>query len=604
MFQSFENVSDSTKGAARVAKLRAAMADESLDGFLVPRADEYQGEYVPACAERLYWLTGFSGSAGYAAVLTKTAGLFVDGRYTLQARAQCDAAVFEFLGIPADRLSTWLGEKLDEGARVGYDPRLHVAREIERLEQALERKGIAVVPVDANLIDRVWDDRPAPPQNPVQLHGLDYAGRLAEEKVADLQEQLRDAGQDAVVLTLPDSIAWLLNIRGADLGHTPVTLAFAIAHADAPPELFVDDAKVTGNVRQALEGLCTLRAPGDIEASLNALSGRTVRVDPNTAGIWFFQRLDDADATIVREADPVLHSKARKNATEIDGNRRAHIRDGAAMVRFLCWLEGAAAGGDLNEIAAAQKLEEFRAATGELKDISFDTISGAGPHSALPHYRVTEATDRKLAPGEIYLVDSGGQYLDGTTDITRTVAIGAPDDDMRRCNTLVLKGHIAIATARFPKGTRGVDLDPFARAALWSAGLDFDHGTGHGIGSYLSVHEGPASISKRGMVALEPGMILSNEPGYYREDAFGIRIENLVLVTEPEPVDGGERDMMAFETLSFVPLDKTLIDPAALSDAELAWVNAYHAEVREKIAPELDGDALTWLEAATVAVSR
>lgn len=605
MFQKFENISDPSKGAGRVAALRERMAAQRLDAFLVPRADAHQGEYVAPCDDRLYWLTGFSGSAGFAAVLGDEAGLFVDGRYTLQARAQCDGDVFSFLSIPSDTLGGWLAEHLGDGERVGFDPMLHTGHEIDALNKKLEPLGIALVAVDTNLVDEIWNDRPAAPTAPVRLHDLKYAGVPATEKLTSIQKQLRKAGQDAMVLTLPDSIAWLLNIRGSDIGHNPVALAFAIVHAEALTELFIDASKLDEASSSALEELVVLHSPDVLKDSMLALDGKTVRVDPNTAGQWFFSTLEDTSAEVVRAHDLVLHAKARKNDAEIDGTRQAHIRDGVAMAQFLAWLDANATTGEVTEITAAQKLESCRAATGALMDISFDTISGSSSNGAIVHYRVTEATDRPLEQNSLYLIDSGGQYLDGTTDITRTIAIGTPSDDMRHCYTSVLKGHIALARARFPKGTRGVELDALARAPLWSAGLDYDHGTGHGIGSYLSVHEGPASISKRGMIVLQPGMILSNEPGYYREGAFGIRLENLVLVCAPEPVDGGDREMMSFETLSFTPFDRRLVNPALLDDVELDWLNDYHADVRTKLSGEIEeADVRAWLESATAPIER
>ncbi|MEO0619780.1 MAG: aminopeptidase P family protein [Pseudomonadota bacterium] len=602
MFQTFENTTDPSLGAARVAALRNELSRRGLDGFLVPRADAHQGEYVAAADERLRWLTGFSGSAGYAAILQQSAGLFVDGRYTLQARGQCDGAVFSSLSIPGDSLGGWLTSQLSNGATVGYDAMLHTRGEIETLRRKLAAVGMTLKPVANNPVDTVWDDRPAPPRAPIVVHDLALAGTSAEQKIADMQTALAAAHQDAMILTLPDSIAWLLNIRGSDIAHTPVTLAFAIVHADRKPELFVHADKIDATARAHLEPFVELLGEDDLQGALATLTGQRVRIDPKTAPDWFFSQLEASDASINEGHDLVLHAKARKSDSEIAGSRAAHLRDGVAMARFLAWLAAAAPKGNVTEISAARQLEAFRAEGGLLRDLSFDTISGAGPNGAIVHYRVTEATDSSLEPGSLYLIDSGGQYRDGTTDITRTVAIGTPDDEMRRCYTHVLKGHIALAQARFPKGTRGVDLDPLARQPLWSAGLDYDHGTGHGIGSYLSVHEGPTSISKRGMVALAPGMMLSNEPGYYREGAFGIRLENLVLVTPPAPISGGDREMMAFETLSFTPFDRTLIDVALLDDRERAWLNTYHADVLAKIGPELSDhpDVRAWLEAATV----
>ena len=439
--------------------------------------------------------------------------------------------------------------------------------------------------------------RPAPPQGAVVPHPLKYAGKPAEDKLKDLQALLKKDGQDAVVLTFPDSICWLFNIRGSDVAHNPVALAFAVVPASGKPELFVDAAKIGPEAKAHLAPLAKISEPAALERRLVALkeAGKIVRISP-AAPLWFTRKLKGGKARVVRATDPCLLPKARKNATEIKGTRAAHKRDGAAVARFLAWLDGQAETGRLDEIVAAQKLETIRSETQALKEISFDTISGSGPNGAIVHYRVTTATNRKLKSGELYLVDSGAQYLDGTTDVTRTVAIGTPTREMQERFTLVLKGHIAIATARFPKGTRGIDLDPFARRALWEAGLDFDHGTGHGVGSYLSVHEGPQSISKGGMVALEPGMIISNEPGYYKTGAYGIRIENLVLVSEPAKVAGGERETMSFETLTLVPIDRRLVVAEMLSPAELDWLNAYHRRVREIIGPELGPADREWLE--------
>jgi Xaa-Pro aminopeptidase len=452
-------------------------------------------------------------------------------------------------------------------------------------------------------VDAVWGgDRPPPPQRPVVRHPLEYAGKPAEDKIAELQGGLKKAGEDAVILTLPDSIAWVFNIRGSDVAHNPVALAFAIVPRAGKPEIFIDPAKLQGEAGRYLRKLAKVSAPAELESRLRELkaSNKRIRLDPGTASSWFFSEL--GKARIARGSDPCLLPKARKNETEIAGARTAHVRDGAAVARFLAWLDSEAPQGRLDEIAASQHLETVRSETQSLKEISFDTISGAGPNGAIVHYRVTTPTNRKLKPGELYLVDSGAQYLEGTTDITRTVAIGMPTREMQERFTLVLKGHIAVATARFPKGTRGIDLDPFARRALWEAGLDFDHGTGHGVGSYLSVHEGPQSISKRGMTVLEPSMIISNEPGYYKTGAYGIRIENLVLVTEPEKVPGGERETMAFETLTLAPIDRRLVLPELLTAAELGWLNAYHARVRAIIGAELGPTDRAWLEAATTPI--
>jgi len=603
MFQSFEAPERLANAGDRVDLLRKLMGELKVDAVLVPRADEHQGEYVPPSAERLKWLTGFSGSAGTAVITRQAAALFVDGRYTVQAKAQVDTKRFEILQVPQAQLSDWLSRKLKAGAVVGFDPRLHTVNEIERLTDALESHQIKLKPLSRNPVDKIWGaDRPAPPTGKVHPHPLEYAGRSAQDKIAALQKELKAAGQDAVVLTLPDSIAWLFNIRGSDVAHNPVALAYAIVPVQGKPELFIDREKLDADARKHLS-FAKVSDPEALEERLAKLkeAGKRVRLDPNTASWWFARQLG-GPKRIVRGQDPCLVPKARKNEAEIKGARAAHKRDGVAFARFLAWLDREAPGGQLDEISVARKLEEFRAETQALKDISFDTISGAGPNGAIVHYRVTEATNRKLNPGELYLVDSGAQYLDGTTDITRTIAIGEPTEEMRERYTLVLKGHIAIATARFPKGTRGLELDPLARRPLWEKGLDYDHGTGHGVGSYLSVHEGPQSISRRGMAVLEPGMIISNEPGYYKEGAYGIRLENLVLVTEPEVPPRGDREVMGFETLTLAPFDRRLIKADMLTPAELEWLNAYHARVREEIGAELGPEDRAWLEAATAPI--
>ena len=600
MFQSFEAPEGLANAGDRVDRLRKLMGELKVDAFLVPRADEHQGEYVPPSAERLKWLTGFSGSAGMAAIARQSAALFVDGRYTVQARAQVDTKQFEILQVPQARLSDWLNQKLKSGAVVGFDPRLHTVSEIENLTEALASRQIKLKPLNRNPVDKIWgSDRPPPPAGKVRPQQLEYAGRSAQDKVAALQKDLKAAGQDAVVLTLPDSIAWLFNIRGSDVAHNPVALAYAIVPVQGKPELFIAREKLNAEAKKHLS-FAKVSDPKALEDRLARLrtAGKRVRLDPNTASWWFARQLG-GPKRIQRGQDPCILPKARKNEAEIKGARAAHVRDGVAFARFLAWLDREAPGGQLDEICVARKLEEFRAETQALKDISFDTISGAGPNGAIVHYRVTEATNRKLNPGELYLVDSGAQYLDGTTDITRTIAIGEPTDEMRERYTLVLKGHIAIATARFPKGTRGLELDPLARRPLWEKGLDYDHGTGHGVGSYLSVHEGPQSISRRGMAVLEPGMIISNEPGYYKEGAYGIRLENLVLVTEPEVPPGGDREVMGFETLTLAPFDRRLVQADLLTPAELDWLNAYHARVREVIGPELGPGDREWLDAAT-----
>jgi Xaa-Pro aminopeptidase len=604
MYQVFEEVSVPGESGERVKALQRELRSRKLKGFLVPHSDEHQDEFLSPSAERLAWLTGFTGSAGVAIVLDKAAALFVDGRYVLQARAQIDPALFEVLQTPEAKASTWLIGKLSRGSTVGYDPSLHTIKEIERLTETLNKSGIKLVPVENNPIDAAWRDRPTPPSAPVVQHGLEFAGRSAQDKINDVQEVLRQDKADAVLLTMLDSIAWLFNIRGGDIKHTPVALAFAIVPANGRPTLFIDSAKVGDNVKGTLREFVDLAEPDTLMGKLKALgqARARVRLDPETAPIRFAQVLEAEGAKFVPGADPCIHPKAIKNEAEIKGAHAAHLRDGAAIVRFLAWLDELGETGRIDEIAAALKLEECRRQSGQLKDISFDTISAAGSNGAIVHYRPTTKGKRALQKGSLYLIDSGAQYRDGTTDVTRTIAIGAPTAEMRRHYGLVLKAHIAVATARFPKGTRGQDLDPFARRPLWEAGLDFDHGTGHGVGSYLSVHEGPQRLSRLGTVELEPGMILSNEPGLYLEGHYGIRLENLVLVTALEKITGGSREMMGFETLTLVPFDRRLIDRKQLLLWELQWLNAYHARVRREIEPVLLSDDRAWLRHATAPI--
>ena len=605
MFQSFEEISSPSAVPERVKALRRELKSRKLKGFLVPHSDEHQDEFLPPSAERLRWLTGFTGSAGAAIVLEDVAVLLVDGRYTLQARAQTDTTLFEVLQTPEAKASKWLTAKLPKGGALGYDPSLHTIKEIERLTESLGKAGIRLEPQANNPIDLLWQDRPAPSSSPVVPHGLEFSGRSAAEKIAEVQERLRRDRADAVLLTLLDSVAWLFNIRGADISHSPLALAFALVPARGKPALFIDPAKVGDNVRGHLSEAVELLPPDALDARLKSLGqkGARVRLDPETTPVRFKQVLEAAGAKIVAGEDPCILPKAIKTTAEIKGARAAHLRDGAAVSRFLAWLDEYSPSGRVDEISAAMKLEDFRRESGELKDISFDSISAAGPHGSVVHYRPTTVSNLKLKPRSLYLIDSGGQYADGTTDITRTIAIGTPSAEMRRHYTLVLKGHIAIAAVRFPKGTRGQDIDPFARRPLWEAGLDFDHGTGHGVGSYLSVHEPPQRISRHGTVELQPGMILSNEPGLYREGEYGIRLENLVLVTPPAAIKGGTREMLGFETLTLVPFDRRLIDPSLLTRDELAWLNAYHAEVRRKIEKLLRGSSRSWLRDATATLS-
>ncbi len=588
---------------ARLDALRAELTRRGLDGFLVPHADPHQGEYLPAHDERLAWLTGFTGSAGMAIVLADHAAVFVDGRYTLQAADQVDATRYAIEHLVETPPAEWLARNAPKGARIGFDPWLHTEDGATRIEAACARAGADAVPVDDNPLDAVWTDQPPPPQAPIVAHPSDYAGRDSADKRAQVAADLAGREIAAAVLTLPDSIAWLLNIRGNDVPHNPVPLSFAILHADGRVALFVDPAKVTGPLRAHLGDGVDVRAPEAFAAALAALAGRRVLADPGWSARWVFDRLRDADAEIVREADPCQLPKACKNPVELDGTRAAHRRDGAALTRFLGWLAKEGAAGALTEIAAADRLEALRRESNLFRDLSFDTISGAGPNGAIVHYRVTPESNRRIEPGSLYLVDSGAQYPDGTTDVTRTVAIGTPTPAMRRHFTLVLKGHIALATALFPEGTTGSQLDAFARQHLWRHGLDYDHGTGHGVGSYLSVHEGPQRISKLpNSVALRPGMIVSNEPGYYRTGEYGIRIENLVAVVAAEPPEGAEKPMLAFETLTLAPIDRYLVDRAMMSAEEIAWLDAYHRRVRETLADQLDGDDRAWLMRATAPI--
>jgi Xaa-Pro aminopeptidase len=600
MFQTFEASPGPDHVAERLKLLRAWMSKAKLDAVLVPRADAHQGEYVPACAERLRWLTGFTGSAGIAIASKKSAALFIDGRYTVQAKAETDIAAFDVSLTPRPRISEWLIANLTKGTIVGFDPWLHTASEIARLTAALEPTGIKLKPLARNPIDVLWGKaRPASPMSLIVAQPDSLAGKGAADKIAAIQKQLKDEGHHAVVLTLPDSICWLLNVRGSDVAHNPVVLAFAIVPATGKVELFIDAKKIDAAARAHLNPVAKVISPDQLVVRLKSLreAEKHVRLDLDTAAAWFERAL--GSKVIVRGQDPCILPKAIKSEAEISGSRAAHIRDGAAMVRFLAWLDDATMKGGIDEITAVQTLEDFRRATSALKEISFPTISGSGANGAIVHYRVTPATNRVMHAGELFLIDSGAQYQDGTTDITRTVAIGTPTAEMRARYTAVLKGHIAIATARFPKGTRGIDLDPFARRALWDQGVDYDHGTGHGIGSYLSVHEGPQSISRAGMAVLHPGMLISNEPGYYKEGAYGIRLENVVLVTPLAKIAGGEREMMRFETLTLAPFDQRLIVSDDLTTDEFDWLNAYHQQVYSTLAPLVDEATASWLKRAT-----
>ncbi|WP_138465185.1 aminopeptidase P family protein [Poseidonocella sp. HB161398] len=606
MFQSFTSTASPEQGPPRLAAFRAALAGDGLDGFIVPRADAFQGEYVAAHDDRLAWLTGFTGSAGFAIVLPQVAGVFVDGRYRLQARAQCDPGAYTPVDWPETRPAAWLKEHAGDDAQIGFDPWLHTVQEIEALRAGLAGSGITLVE-SPTPVDRLWSDQPAPPMAPATAYPETLAGESADAKRRALAATLAEAGETAAVLTQPDGICWLLNIRGGDIPRVPVAHGFAILHADASVDLFMAPAKLAG-LGNHLGANVRIHEPGGFGPALSALDGR-VRIDKASVPVAVHAALVAAGAEIAFGREPCLLPKACKSPVEIAAAREAHARDAAAVVEFLAWLEKASdavgvTGPELTEIDVVKKLEEFRSATGKLKDISFDTICGAGPNGAIMHYRVTEETNRKLAPGELLLVDSGGQYLDGTTDITRTMAVGSAGTEERTCYTRVLRGLIAISVARFPEGVAGRDLDALARMPLWQAGQDFNHGTGHGVGQYLSVHEGPQRISRISTEVLKPGMILSNEPGYYRDGAFGIRLENLIVVREAAQLKGGdaERHMLDFETLTYVPFDRRMILADMLTPAERAWLNAYHAETCDRLAPLVSRGAAAWLERVTAPI--
>jgi Xaa-Pro aminopeptidase len=589
--------------ADRLAALREQLKAEKLDGFVVPLTDEHMSEYVGTYAQRLAWLTGFEGSAGSAVVLPEQAAIFVDGRYTLQVRQQVSANEWSYQSVPETSTTQWLEEHAPEGARIGYDPWLHTRDWVKKAREALATRGAELVAVDRNPIDEIWKDRPEASKAHLVVQSDRYAGKSAAEKRTEIGDWLAKHHADAAVLSALDSIAWAFNIRGADVTHTPVALAYALVHADGTADLFVAGEKIGPEVRQHLGNGVRLHERAAFENALSELSGKTVVVDPERAVAAIFEALDKAGAKILPLRDPTILPKAIKNPAEIAGQKAAQTRDGAAISRFLRWIDEEAPKGEVDELQASDHLEALRRENEELRDLSFDSISGAGPNGAIVHYRSSEKTNRKLETGTLYLIDSGGQYVDGTTDITRTVPIGEPTAEMRDRFTRVLKGHIAIATAVFPKGTRGSQLDSFARRPLWEAGLDYAHGTGHGVGSFLAVHEGPQRISPVGSSQsggdepLQAGMIISNEPGYYKTGEYGIRIENLVLVVERE-VEGAEKDMLGFETLTFAPIDRRLIDVQMLEPEELVWLNCYHAHVLDKIGPTLSGADLAWLQQA------
>jgi Xaa-Pro aminopeptidase len=585
----------------RLAALRTRLAQDGLDGFVVPLTDEHMSEYVGGYAQRLAWLTGFQGSAGSAVVLAGEAAMFTDGRYTLQVREQVDGADWSYAQVPQESIADWLAGHAPQGGRIGYDPWLHTREWVARTAAALAPRGGTLVPVASNPIDALWADRPQPSNAPLAVQPDDLAGRSAADKRAEIADWLRDQGADALVLSALDSVAWAFNVRGTDVTHTPVALSYALVHADGTAELFVALDKVGDAVHRHLGNAVRVHDKAEFAPALSTLAGKRVAVDPERAVAAIFDALDAGGATLLPVRDPVVLAKAIKNPAEIAGHQAAQARDGAALVRFLKWFEETAPAGQLTELDVAERLHAFRAETGVLKDLSFETISATGAHGASPHYKVTDESNAPILPGQLFLIDSGGQYADGTTDITRVMPVTDPTAEMRDRFTRVLKGHIAVATAIFPDGTTGAQIDAFARRPLWEAGLDFAHGTGHGIGAYLSVHEGPQRIAQPsypGGGPLEPlraGMLLSNEPGYYKAGEYGIRIENLMLVVEHTPT-GGDATMLAFETTSFVPIERRLIEPALLTGDERAWLDAYHAETLRRAGLLLDADTRAWLE--------
>lgn len=601
MRQTFDETTDPSFGPKHVPLIRAAMKAQGLDGFLVPHEDEHQNEYLPEANDRLGWATGFTGSAGAAVILADKAAIFVDGRYTLQVRDQVDAATFEIRDLVEGGVPAYLETAAAKGQLIGYDPRLHSPDALERLKAAAAKAGAALKPVAANPLDEAWGAaRPAQPTAPVVPHTLEHAGEESSAKRGRIGQLLAGKNADATVLTAPSSIAWLFNVRGGDVIRSPLPLGQAILNQDGTARLFLDPVKVSPELRAWLGNEVRLESPDDLPAALGELKGKRVLVDPGQSSAWYFDTLAQAGAEVVRGEDPCALPRACKNPVEIAGTREAHARDGVAVTRFLHWVATEGQSRTIDEVEVVTRLEGFRQDTGALKDLSFDTIAGAASNGAIVHYRPTTRLNKQAQQGSLLLVDSGAQYLDGTTDITRTVAIGEPSQEMRERFTLVLKGHLALAAIRFPAGTTGSALDALARAPLWNVGLDYDHGTGHGVGSYLGVHEGPQRISKLpNFVALRPGMILSNEPGYYKEGAYGIRIENLQFVTEPSAIPGGEREMLGFETLTLAPMDRRLIVVELLSPQERAQMDAYHARVLAVVGPRIEQpEVRAWLEAA------
>lgn len=604
LFQNFISSANPALAAPRLASLRALFDLHGIDAFLVPRSDEHQGEYVAKGSERLAWLTGFTGSAGVALVQKSNAFVFVDGRYTVQAAQQLDPNVFKTVDLVATPPAKWIPDNQRTGTKLGFDPWLHTISEVKALEKAMAEIGGTLVPLAANPVDAIWHDRPAPPLEPVSIQNIEHAGQLARDKIVEMAKTIATDKATLCVLTDPSSVAWVFNIRGNDVPHTPLPLSFAVLRSEGEPLLFIDKRKLPIKTEAYFNQLCTLMPPASLAEALakHCANGTAVSLDPVLAADQLRRIVEKAGGKIVEATDPARLPRARKNKIELDGSRAAHRRDGAAVSAFLSWYDEQAPG-TLDEISAAEKLEECRVHTGQLLqapllDISFDSISSTGPNGAVNHYRVTTDTNRTLQNGELFLLDSGGQYVDGTTDITRTMPVGTVSDTYRQHFTLVLKGMIAISTLRFPQGTTGAEIDAFARSALWKHGLDYAHGTGHGVGSYLSVHEGPQRIAKTGKQELLPGMILSNEPGYYKPGQYGIRIENLIIVTEPQDIADGDKPMLGFETLTLAPIDRRLIDTHLLNREELQWLDAYHSRVLAELSPLVEAPVRPWLQAA------
>jgi Xaa-Pro aminopeptidase len=603
MFQTYDVRGGADQGRKAIPLIRAQIKGLALDGLFVPHEDEWQNEYLPACTERLAWATGFTGSAGAAIIMNDRAILFSDGRYSLQSAAQTAPELIERRDLVEAGPIVWLKTEAPAGAKIGYDPRLLAPDMLARLQEAALESNVTLIALEANPIDLAWTDRPGAPTAEIVPHLESFSGESSSSKRSKLGEKLTGDGIDAAILTSPAALAWLFNIRGRDVSRTPLTLGSAVLNKDGTATLFVKPEKVTPALRAFLGNEVAIASDEAFEAALTSMSSQRVLVDPGVSSAHVFGLLQAGEATIIRGPDPTIAPRATKNETEISGARRAHARDGVALVRFLHWFDQEAPKGSLTEIDACKALEAFRMETGALQDLSFDAISGSGPNGAIVHYRVTEETNRPLDQDNLFLIDSGGQYLDGTTDVTRTIAIGTPSALMKDRFTRVLKGHIALSRVRFPKGTTGSALDALARASLWEAGLDYDHGTGHGVGSYLGVHEGPHRIAKMpNHVALESGMIVSNEPGFYKEGHFGIRIENLQFVTPARDIEGGERPMLGFETLTLAPIDTRIIDKGLLSETERDWLNAYHARVLAEIGPRVGGDVSDWLKAAAAAI--